>query len=133
MTEIKSIAVNSSRKIQLLNITLEVEGFVSNYKQGLAFLFCPHSTAGIIVNEPEKGLIEDFEKFFDRIFPQSENYMHNLIDNNARAHLLSGLMGSSVNIPVDNGQLILGTWQAIFFVELDGPRTRKVFCKIIEG
>lgn len=133
MTEIRAITVNSSRKIQLIDISREVEDFASSYTQGVAFIFCPHSTAGILINEPEKGLVEDFEKIFDQILPQSENYKHNLIDNNARAHLVSGLIGSSAIVPVDDGRLILGTWQAIFFVELDGPRTRKVICKIIEG
>jgi secondary thiamine-phosphate synthase enzyme len=131
--DLKKITVKSSKKIEVINITGEVAAFASGISEGLVCIYCPHSTAGLTINEPESGLIADFEKFFDSIFPSSETYQHNRIDNNARAHLISGLVGSSLTIPVDNNKLALGTWQAVFFLESDGPRTRTVLLKGIKG
>jgi secondary thiamine-phosphate synthase enzyme len=89
-------------------------------------VFSRHSTSGVVINENEKGLVEDFKDALESLVPQDKQYRHNRIDNNADAHIRSFIMGSSETLPVENGKLSLGTWQSVFFVELDGPRSRKV-------
>ncbi len=122
----QEINISSRRPIELIDITERVEQIIydSNIEAGNCNLFVPHATAAIILNENEPGLVSDFEKILKSEY-QGIDFEHNRIDNNARSHLLSGFIGSSVNIPFENNKLKLGTWQQIFFVELDGPRSRR--------
>ena len=85
-------------------------------------IFTKHSTSAICVNENEKGLLNDFEKVLKDIVKENDNYEHDFIDNNAASHIRAFLLGSSETVPIVDGRLDLGTWQSIFFVELDGPR-----------
>ena len=114
--------VSTSRSVEVLDITSQVEERVKDGKACL--VFTPHATAAIIVNEFEPNIKSDYEEFFSRI--AKGNWKHNAIDNNAEAHLLSALLSPSIILPVKNGRLELGTWQSIMLVELDGPRKRKV-------
>ena len=131
---IREINVSSRERYQLIDITDEVEKIVkeNGVKDGLVLVFTPHSTAGILLTENEKGLKEDWFIFLKKLV-SGFGFQHNKIDDNADSHILSGLVGQERVLPVKGGQMIRGTWQQIFLVEFDGPRRRKVMVKILEG
>jgi secondary thiamine-phosphate synthase enzyme len=120
--------IKTDTRIKILDITAEIQSVLdkSDLKTGIVHIYSRHSTSGIVVNENEKGLVEDFQSSLESLVPSNNNYHHDRIDNNADSHLRSFLIGNSETIPLYNGKLDLGTWQSVFFVELDGPRTRKV-------
>ncbi|MCK9150824.1 secondary thiamine-phosphate synthase enzyme YjbQ [Methanobacterium alcaliphilum] len=123
-----SIELKTIQRLQLLNISSQLERAVksSGIKEGIISVFTRHSTSGIIINENEPRLLGDIENTLERLIPEIEVYGHNSIDNNADSHLKAVFLGGSQTIPIENNQMDLGTWQSIFFVELDGPRNRKV-------
>ena len=130
----KEIVLSTSRKYEIIDITREVERIVrdSRIKNGLCLVYAPHATAAIIANENESGLKEDILRKIREDYPEKANWMHNLIDDNASAHLASAFIASSRIFPIVNGSLYRGTWQNIFLVELDGPRSiRKVLIHIL--
>ena len=94
-------------------------------KNGTCIISVPHATAAIIANEHESGLMQDILAKVEDVFPRSWSYGHNAIDDNADAHLAAAFLGHSRMFPIVNGELIRGTWQNVFVVELDGPRTRR--------
>lgn len=95
-------------------------------KSGVLTIFIPHTTAGITVNEnADPGVTTDMAEALGRAVPWEAQYRHS--EGNAAAHVKASLMGSSVQIPVEDGRLLLGTWQAIYFCEFDGPRSRNVW------
>ncbi len=124
----KSFNVTSKSRVEVINITYQVRDIISTegLKNGLVNVFVKHTTCGIIINESEKGLINDIVNFFNKIIPYHAGYAHDRIDDNADSHLKSILTGNSVTIPILNGELGLGTWQSILLFELDGPRERTV-------
>ena len=128
------INVLSKERYQLIDITDEVEKIVkeSGVKDGLILVFAPHSTAGILLTENEEGLKEDWLDFLKKLV-SGFDFQHNRIDDNADSHLLSGLIGQERILPIKDGRLIRGTWQQIFLLELDGPRSRKIIIKIMQG
>jgi len=130
---LETISIETQNRYQLVDITGEVEKIVSQAKirEGLCFIFVPHSTAAIILTENESGLKDDWLKILKKLV-EGEQFEHDRIDDNADSHLLSGLLGQGKVIPIENNRLVRGTWQQIFLVELDGPRTRKVTIKIIK-
>ncbi len=124
----REIVFSTEKQFQLVDITYEVEKIVeeSGVKNGIALVFAPHATAAIIANEHESGLIEDIiTKIKELTEPGSSKWKHNIIDDNAHAHLGSALIGADRVFPVINGRLVRGTWQNIFLVEMDGPRSRR--------
>ena len=129
------IEIRTSKRVEVIDITSEVQKEVekSGVKNGIAVVYTQHTTAAVIINENESGLREDIEFVLDRLIPRGAGYMHDTIDNNADSHLRAILLGNSVVVPITDGKLDLGTWQRIMFVELDGPRIRKVMVKTIEG
>lgn len=129
----ETIDLETTRGVELIDITGRVKESLGGIISGVCIVFTPHTTTGIIVNENEDGLKGDILDLLNEIVPIRRGYRHDRIDDNAHAHLKSLLLGPSVAIPVENGELILGTWQRIFFVELDGPRRRKVYVKMIKG
>ena len=102
----------------------------SGISDGICLVYVPHATAGVIINEFEPNIEADFLALFDRLFPHG-NWQHNAIDDNAEAHLKSGVIGPGATIPVENGRLLLGTWQRILLCEFDGPRRRQVVVKVV--
>lgn len=98
----------------------------SGIENGICMLSTRHTTTSIIVNENEPGLLEDILVLLNRLVPAGAGYLHDRTDNNADAHLKALLLGSSEALPITNGKLELGTWQSVFFAEMDGPRKRKV-------
>ena len=124
--------IQTSQRQELIDITAKVEEVVgkSKTKNGLCLVFVAHSTAAVILTENETGLKNDWLKIMKKLVA-GESFEHDRIDNNADAHLLSGLLGQGKILPVEDGRLVRGTWQQIFLVELDGPKTRKITIKII--
>lgn len=104
----------------------------SDIMTGIAVVFSPHTTSAITVNEnADNDVANDLITHFDRIFPKDEDYKH--YEGNSFAHLKSSTIGASETFIINNGMLVLGTWQGVFFCEFDGPRQRKFYVKIIEG
>jgi secondary thiamine-phosphate synthase enzyme len=99
----------------------------------MVIVYTKHTTTAITVNENESGLKEDMLNILERVIPTGAGYEHDRIDNNADAHLRAILIGNSITVPVSGGNLDLGTWQSILFVELDGPRKRKIGMKVIKS
>ncbi len=125
--------IQTTTRTELIDITDRVRAIVkeSGIKDGICFISTRHTTSGIIINENERGLRSDILDMLESLVPENKSYAHNSIDNNADAHLRAVLLGNSVTIPIEDWHLVLGTWQSIFFVELDGPRNRSVTIKII--
>ena len=123
----RTLAVSSSSRHQLIDITRDVTRFVedSGVSDGILMVSVPHATAAIMANENERGLLRDILTKISEDFPQSSQYAHNRIDNNADAHLAATFLGHSRTFPVEDYRLVRGMWQNIFVVELDGPRTRR--------
>jgi secondary thiamine-phosphate synthase enzyme len=94
-------------------------------KNGVCVISAPHATAAVIANEHENGLMKDILQKIEEQFPKSSRYAHNAIDDNADAHLAAAFLGHSRTFPIVDGKLVRGTWQNIFLVELDGPRSRR--------
>ena len=140
----KSLKISSSSNFQIMDITRDVvavlneinkENKMDNKKKNIIIAITIASilvvvggivsTSAIRVNENEKGLLLDFEEALKDIVKETDNYKHDFIDNNAASHIRAFLLGSSETIPIVDGRLDLGTWQSIFFVELDGPRSNR--------
>ena len=127
------IELNTRKGAEVIDMTSYVEEAVkeSRIEQGICLIYSLHTTTGIVVNEAEPGLIQDMTKLMASLAPQGAGYLHDRNGGNAHAHLQAMLLGNSTVIPVEGKRLILGTWQRILFVELDGPRQRRVYVKII--
>jgi len=120
--------------IKIDNTPIDVNEYLKKLKtsDGLINIYTKHTTSAIIVNENEKGLLKDFKNTLNNLIPENKDYNHNSIDNNARSHLQSLFLSSSQTIPFKDNKLLLGTWQSIFFIELDGPRiNREIILTII--
>jgi len=129
-----TFTVSTHSREELIDMTYEVSNIVgsSGIKDGFCVVYIPHATAGIILNESaDPNIKTDFLNAVDRMVPLHANYLHDRIDNNAAAHIKSALVGSSVTIPVRDGNLETGTWQSIMLCEFDGPRsTRRVIVQV---
>ncbi len=127
--------IQTTTRTELIDITDRVRAIVkeSGIKEGICVISTRHTTSGITVNENERGLRADILEMLETLVPENKSYAHNQIDNNADSHLRAVLLGNSATIPIGDGHLVLGTWQSIFFVELDGPRNRSVNVKIVES
>lgn len=131
ITEEKTIS--TKKQFEIIEITKSIEELISKNKiqKGIAVITTEHTTTSIRLNENEPKLLKDIEENLEKIIPEKENYHHNGNDNNAHSHLQALLMGASESIPIKNSKLVLGTWQKILFIELDGPRERKFTVSII--
>ena len=125
------IDVRSKSRTDLINITAEIEKNVK-IKEGVIVVYSPHTTCGIFVNENEPELLKDIKNFLEKTVPAGK-WAHDYQEGNADSHLKGILLGHSAVIPVENGKLQLGTWQSVFFAELDGPRTREIIIKEIKS
>lgn len=126
------IEIHTNKEFEIIDITPEIQKIVeeSKVQEGIAVVFTKHTTTALIVNENEKRLLTDIKLLLEGIAPRGKGYMHDRIDDNAHSHLRAILLNPSVTIPIKDGKLELGTWQSILFVELDGPRIRKILVKI---
>lgn len=124
----------STPKDGFIKITREVESIVaqSGISEGICIVYCPHTTAGITINEnADPDVVRDLSYGIAMISPDREEYRH--FEGNSPAHLKALMTGSSVTVIISGGKLLLGRWQGIYFAEYDGPRSRNVFVKIMEG
>jgi secondary thiamine-phosphate synthase enzyme len=102
----------------------------SGVTDGVVMIYCPHTTAGITINEnADPDVVTDMLHGLSKAFPDRPEFRHT--EGNSAAHLKASVTGSSVTVIVDKGRLVLGKWQNIYFCEFDGPRTRKFFVKVI--
>jgi secondary thiamine-phosphate synthase enzyme len=128
----KTLRIKTARRTQFVDITREVEQVVrdSAVKHGLCYVYVPHTTAGVAINEhADPDVAGDVEEIFDRLIPHRGPYRH--AEGNTDSHMKAILTGSSQTIFIESAKLALGTWQGIFFCEFDGPRQRSVFIKIV--
>ncbi len=123
---IKQFTIQTSRRNEFIDITAQIQELVEEVSEGVATVFVPHTTTGITINEnADPAVPRDILKKLEELIPQQGNYSH--MEGNSDAHIKASLLGSSVRVIIKDGQLLLGTWQAIFFCEFDGPRTRKFY------
>ena len=129
----KKISIRTSQKEELIDITEIIQEEIENVKirDGLVFVFCLHTTAGIFITENEPGLKKDWLSFFKKI-TSGISYFHNHLDGNADSHIFGALIGQSQLLPVREKKLILGRWQRIFLIELDGPRKREIIIDFLK-
>ncbi len=127
----KEIILKTNRRMELIDITAQVTEAVrsSGIREGICVVYCPHTTAGLTINEhADPNVASDIVNRLSKLVPHNENYAH--IEGNADAHIKSTLTGNSVQLIVNNGNLLLGVWQGIFFCEYDGPRNRRVWVQV---
>ena len=127
-----SIKINTSKNFEIIDITSKINELIC-ISEGIISIFSNHSTSAIVVNENEQGLLKDMEFTLSNLITDEYSYSHDRIDNNAKSHLKSFLLSSSECLPVKNGKLDLGTWQSVFFVELDGPRRSRTITLTMVG
>ncbi len=131
----KQWTIQTTRRDEFVDITLLVQSFVteSGVQEGIVVVYCPHTTAGMTINEnADPDVKRDMIRRFDELYP----WHHSLdrhSEGNTAAHMKASTVGSSAYVIVTKGQLLLGTWQGIYFCEFDGPRTRTFYVKVIEG
>ena len=128
----QTLMVRTDRRTQLLDVTAQVQAAVTAAKmaKGLCYLYVPHTTAGITINEcADPDVARDVEGALDRLIPKTGLYRHS--EGNSDSHVKSILVGCSQIVFVDAGKLVLGRWQGIFFCEFDGPRERRLQLKIV--
>lgn len=126
----QTLNINTNSRTQFVNITNQVQEALPslNIEDGIVTIFIPHTTAGVTINEnADPDVTADMEMVLDRMVPWTGNYAH--YEGNTAAHVKTSMMGSSLQVIVENDKLQLGTWQSIYFCEFDGPRTRKVWIK----
>jgi secondary thiamine-phosphate synthase enzyme len=129
---VKYINVKSRSRNEFIDITEMVQDAVkdSGVKNGICYLYVPHTTAGITINEgADPSVQRDIKHALSRLIPHEMNYAHR--EGNADAHIKSTIVGASVNVIIDDGKIILGTWQSIFFCDFDGPRHRRIAIQFI--
>ncbi|MBD3872608.1 MAG: YjbQ family protein [Acidobacteria bacterium] len=123
-----NIEVRSGARREMIDITRAVAATVEGAGDGLCHVYVPHTTAAVVINEhADPDVARDLTAAYEAMVPQIR-FAH--AEGNSDAHLMATLLGSSVTVPVEAGRLRLGTWQGIFFVELDGPRSRKVWVNV---
>jgi len=126
-----SLEINSKSRIELIDITSRIEDVVRNsgVASGVCYIFVPHTTAGITINEnADSSVGADILMKLNKLVPFRDNYSH--LEGNSDAHIKSTIVGTSVTVFIENNRLLLGTWQGIYFCEFDGPRRRKVFVQV---
>ena len=127
------LSVKTRARTELVDITSDINHLVqqSGVDQGLCMLYVPHTTAAVTINESaDPSVKSDMLMILNEIIPWEANYRH--LEGNSAAHIKTTLVGSSELIAIENGRLVLGTWQGIFFCEFDGPRNRKIQVRIVE-
>ncbi len=130
----KVINVRTNSRTEMIDITSLVQTAVEEgkVKSGICIIFTPHTTAAITINEnADPDVPIDIISALERAFPQTADYRH--IEGNSPAHTKSSLVGASELVLIEDGRIVLGTWQSIFFCEFDGPRSRKIFLSIISN
>jgi secondary thiamine-phosphate synthase enzyme len=129
-----NLSVKTQSQTELVDITAQVRGALANtgVREGLCLVSVPHTTAGVTINEAaDPSVAADILLVLNQMVPWQAGYRHQ--EGNSPAHVKSTLVGVSLTLPIANGDLVLGTWQGIFFCEFDGPRRRQVHVRVLEG
>ena len=125
--------VETDARLTTVDVTDRVaEAIPADLDSGIATAFVKHTTAGLVIQENEPRLRSDLERYLSEVV-SDEGHAHDELDGNADSHLRAMLLGPSVSIPIEDGELALGTWQSILFVECDGPRTRRLSVTVSRG
>ena len=128
------ISVSTSSRTEFVDVTAQVRAAVkkSGVKSGVCVLFVPHTTAAVTINEnADPDVTRDMRTEIDKVIPFDDGYAHT--EGNSAAHIKSSLVGCDQTLLVEKGAPVLGTWQGVYFCEFDGPRTRKLYVKVIPG
>jgi secondary thiamine-phosphate synthase enzyme len=128
------LTVKTRRRTEMVDISADVGRVVAQrgVREGLCMLYVPHTTAGVTINESaDPSVWADILMVLNQMVPWKADYRH--VEGNSPAHVKATLVGASQTVAIENGALVLGTWQGIFFCEFDGPRERKVHLRILEG
>lgn len=126
------INIKSGKRTQLIDITSDIQDAIrsANIDEGLCYVFVPHTTAAVTINEnADPDVRTDIKAILNKMIPWEGGYRH--IEGNSAAHMKTSLVGSSELVAIENNKLVLGTWQGIYFCEFDGPRSRKVVLKLM--
>jgi len=129
-----TVSVKTTARVELVDVTHLVRQEVekSGIKDGLCVAYVPHTTSGITINEgADPAVCSDIIKKLKQLVPPHDGYRH--MEGNSDSHIKASIMGSSVTVLVEEGRLVLGIWQKIFYCEFDGPRSRKFFVKMVNG
>jgi len=127
---LKEFSIRTNRQVEFVKLTSQVQKLLdeSGIQEGNCHIYIPHTTAGITINEgADPDVVRDMTMELNKIVPFEDGYRH--AEGNSAAHIKASMMGSSAAVMIENGKLVLGTWQAIFFCEFDGPRTRRVLVR----
>ncbi|MGD9217256.1 MAG: secondary thiamine-phosphate synthase enzyme YjbQ, partial [Desulfobacteraceae bacterium] len=127
----KTITLKTGSRTEMIDITAEIRSIIKaeNFSNGICMLYVPHTTAGITINEAaDPDVRRDILMVLNQMVPWQADYRH--MEGNSPAHIKSSLMGASEMVAVENGKMVLGTWQGIFYCDFDGPRTRKLHIKL---
>ena len=130
----RTFSVSTSERVDLVEITSTVAQEVakSGVGTGTVTIYVPHTTCGVTINESaDPDVARDIKMHLAKLVPQDGGFKH--YERNSDSHIKTSMIGSSENILIEDGKLVLGTWQGIFLCDFDGPRTRKVYIKIVEG
>ncbi|NPV61696.1 MAG: YjbQ family protein [Methanotrichaceae archaeon] len=129
------IEINTAKRVEVIDITLPIEKALekNDREDGLCLVFSLHTTTAVIINEAESGVMQDITNLLSELAPAGKGYLHDRTDGNAHAHLQAALLGNSLVIPVKAKKPVLGTWQRILFLELDGPRRRRIEVEMISA
>jgi secondary thiamine-phosphate synthase enzyme len=129
----ETLSIKTTSQTTLINITNQIQDLVNknDWSDGLLTVFIPHTTAAITINEnADPDVTRDMLHEINKVIPMDDNYHH--FEGNSAAHIKSSLFGPSLSVIVENKNILLGTWQGIYFCEFDGPRNRKVWVKFIK-
>ncbi|MFW6005309.1 MAG: secondary thiamine-phosphate synthase enzyme YjbQ [Desulfonatronovibrionaceae bacterium] len=129
-----SLTVSTSTRQQLVDITREVQDYLNSIqpRDGILTVYCPHTTGAVTINEgADPSVIRDIAVNLEKLIPFHGDYDH--AEGNSDAHIKTSLVGPSIMVIVEQGRLMLGTWQKIFLADFDGPRKRKIWLKFISG
>ncbi len=129
----EKISVKTNSRIELIDITEKIQAVIAKnkVKSGVCFIFAPHTTAGLTINEnADPDVKQDMISTFNKLVPENAGYAHS--EGNSDSHIKSSLFGSTLTIFIEDGRLAFGSWQGIYFCESDGPRSREVWIKILE-
>ena len=123
---IEQFSIQTSKRNEFIDITTQIQGLVEGVSEGVATVYVPHTTTAVTINEnADPDVRRDILKKLEDLVPQRDNFRH--MEGNSDAHIKASLFGPSVSVIIKDGQLLLGTWQSIFFCEFDGPRRRKFY------
>lgn len=126
-----TLSVATRQRVEFVEVTPQVRQWLrgQDFTSGVLTLFVPHTTAGITINEhADPDVVADLTRELNKVIPFEDNYRHR--EGNSAAHIKSSLVGCSIQVLVEHGELVLGTWQGIFFAEFDGPRQRKLHLQL---